>query len=129
MCIRDRTLVAQTTGAQSAGALSLRQDDTSITVEGNRFSVVFDKLQGTISQITRGNAALLVDGGGPKLYLWRAPHRNDDQWASKAWDAYAINSLQTTVKNLTATQLSDSSILVEATLLEQGLQGLSLIHI
>jgi beta-galactosidase len=66
-----------------------------------------------------------VDGGGPKLYLWRAPHRNDDQWASKAWDTYAINSLQTTVKNLKATRLSDSSILVEATLLEQGLQGWS----
>jgi beta-galactosidase len=117
-----RSLVAS---AQSAEALSLRQDDTSITVEGNRFSVVFDKLHGTISQITRGNASLLVGGGGPKLYLWRAPHRNDDQWASKAWDTYAINSLQTTVKELKATRLSDSSILVEATLLEQGHQGWS----
>ena len=120
-----RPIVAGTPSAQSAEGLSLRQDDTSITVEGNRFSVVFDKPHGTISQITRGNAALLVGGGGPKLYLWRAPHRNDDKWASKAWDTYAINSLQTTVKELMATRLSDSSVLVEATLLEQGHQGWS----
>ncbi len=113
------------TSAQAAGGLSLRQDDKSITVEGDRFSVRFDKTQGTISQITRGSMAMLVEGGGPKLYLWRAPHRNDDQWASKAWDTYAINSLQTTVKELKATQLSDSSILIEATLLEQGHQGWS----
>ena len=116
---------AEAADAQSADALSLRQDETSITVEGDRFSVVFDKLQGTISQMSRGGAALLVDGGGPKLYLWRAPHRNDDEWAAKAWDTYAINSLKTTVKELKATRLSDSSILVQATLLEQGQQGWS----
>ena len=116
---------AEAADAQSADALSLRQDETSITVEGDRFSVVFDKLQGTISQMSRGSAALLVDGGGPKLYLWRAPHRNDDEWAAKAWDTYAINSLKTTVKELKATRLSDSSILVQATLLEQGQQGWS----
>ena len=116
---------AEAADAQSADALSLRQDETSITVEGDRFSVVFDKLQGTISQMSRGSAALLVDGGGPKLYLWRAPHRNDDEWAAKAWDAHAINSLKTTVKELKATRLSDSSILVQATLLEQGQQGWS----
>ena len=116
---------AEAADAQSADALSLRQDETSITVEGDRFSVVFDKLQGTISQMSRGGAALLVDGGGPKLYLWRAPHRNDDEWAAKAWDAHAINSLKTTVKELKATRLSDSSILVQATLLEQGQQGWS----
>ena len=103
----------------------MREDEKSITVDGDRFSVAFDKLQGTISQITRGSMGMLVAGGGPKLYLWRAPHRNDDQWASKSWDKYGINSLQTTVRTIKATRLSNSSILVEATLLEQGQQGWS----
>jgi len=111
--------------ANAEGALSLRQDEKSITVEGDRFGVVFDKQRGAISQITRGNMAMLVEGGGPKLYLWRAPHRNDDQWASKAWDKYGINSLDTIVKELKATRLSDSSILVEAALLERGHEGWS----
>jgi beta-galactosidase len=116
---------ARITIARSVGALSLSQDDQSITVAGDRFRVVFDKRQGTISQITRGGMATLVEGGGPRLYLWRAPHRNDDQWASKAWDRYGVNAMQTTVKEIKATQLSDSSVLVEATLLEQGHQGWS----
>jgi beta-galactosidase len=115
--------------AQSTGTLKLTQDDKGITVSGDRFTVVFDKSQGNISQITRDGKGILVQGGGPKLYLWRAPHRNDDVWASRSWDKYGINSLQTTVKDIKATQLSNSSVLVEATLVEQGQQGWSATHI
>jgi beta-galactosidase len=89
---------------------------------------VFDKVLGTISQISRDGKDMLVEGGGPKLYLWRAPHRNDDQWASRAWDKYGVNALQTTVKSIQATQLSDSSVRVEATLQEQGHEGWSATH-
>jgi beta-galactosidase len=116
---------ARTMSARSAGALKLTQDGKTIRVEGDQFSVVFDKGQGTISQITRAGMAMLVEGKGPQLYLWRAPHRNDDVWASKAWDKYGIDALQTTVKNIKATQVSGSSVLVETTLLEQGHQGWS----
>ena len=113
---------------KSGGALTLTQDEKVVTVEGDRFSVVFDKGQGTISQLTRDGKAMLVEGEGPKLYLWRAPHRNDDVWASRAWDKYGINALQTTVKSIKATKLSDSSVLVEASLLEQGQQGWSVTY-
>lgn len=109
----------------ATAALSLVQDDKVISVQGEGFSVVFSKAQGTISQITRNGMTVFVDGGGPKLYLWRAPHRNDDVWASKAWDKYGVNALQTTVEKMKATQLSDSSVLVETTLLEEGHQGWS----
>ena len=119
---------ARTEVAQVGGALKLTQDDRSITVQGEHFGVVFDKVQGMISQISRDGKAMLVEGGGPKLYLWRAPHRNDDQWASRAWDKYGINALQTTVKNIQANQLSDSSVRVETTLQEQGHEGWSATH-
>jgi beta-galactosidase len=119
------TSPAKRMSAQSSGALRLTQDDKAITVQGDQFSVVFDKGQGTISQLTRSGHAMLVEGGGPRLYLWRAPHRNDDVWASKAWDKYGVNTLQTTVKSMKATQLSESSVLVEASLLEQGQEGWS----
>ena len=114
--------------ARSAAPLKLIQDDKTITVQGQRFSVVFDKVQGTISQMSRDGKAMLVEGGGPKLYLWRAPHRNDDQWASKAWDKYGVNALRTTVKSIQVTQLNDSSIRVNATLQEQGHEGWSAMH-
>ncbi|WP_236657536.1 glycoside hydrolase family 2 TIM barrel-domain containing protein [Acidisarcina polymorpha] len=109
--------IAQSTEPAS---LTLAEDMKAITVTGNSFQVAFDKAHGTISQIERGGVSLLVEGGGPKLHLWRAPHRNDDQWAAKAWDKYGINEMQTTVKSMKATQLSDSRVLVETMLLEQG---------
>jgi beta-galactosidase len=120
-----RASTATTAPTSSAGMLKLIQDDKTIKVEGDRFSVVFSRDQGTISQITRDGTAMLVEGQGPRLYLWRAPHRNDDIWASRAWDKYGINALQTTVKSINATQRNDSSVLVQATLLEQGHQGWS----
>lgn len=89
---------------------------------------MFDKVQGTISQMSRDGKAMLVEGGGLKLYLWRAPHRNDDQWASKAWDKYGVNALRMTVKSIQVTQLNDSSIRVDATLQEQGHEGWSAMH-
>jgi beta-galactosidase len=114
--------------AQSKGALKLTEDTQAITVQGDQFSVVFSKAQGTISQVSRDGNALLIEGGGPKLYLWRAPHRNDDVWASKAWDKYGINALQIKVKSIKAAQLNDSLVLVEAALLEDGQQGWSATH-
>ncbi len=122
------TTAPKTMVAQSAGTLKLSQDEKSITVQGDRFSVVFDKVQGTIAQISRDGKATLVEGGGPKLYLWRAPHRNDDQWASRAWTRYGVNELKTTVKSIHANQVSDSSVLVEATLEEAGHEGWSATH-
>ena len=32
---------------------------------------------------------MLVPGGGPKLHLYRAPHRNDDKWAETDWSSTA----------------------------------------
>ena len=114
--------------AQSKGALKLSEDDQAITVQGDRFSVVFGKAEGTISQVTRDGKALLIGGGGPKLYLWRAPHRNDDVWASKAWDKYGINALQIKVQSIKATQPNGNSVLVKTALLEDGQQGWSAMH-
>ncbi len=117
--------IAERALAQSTGTLKVTQDDNAIAVQGDRFSVIFSKAQGAISQVSRDGTALLIEGGGPKLYLWRAPHRNDDVWASKAWDTYGINTLKTTVKSIKSTQLNDASVLVEATLLEEGQKGWS----
>ena len=110
------------------GMLHLAEDEKSIQVGGDRFSISFDKAKGIIGQITYDGKPLLVAGEGPKLYLWRAPHRNDDVWASKAWDAYGINMLQPTVTNISAVQLNPSSVRVDVSLSEQGRQGWSAKH-
>ena len=57
--------------------LTLTQNDTEINVKGNNFSVVLDKVSGTFTQIEQGHTNLLTANGGPRLHLWRAPHRNE----------------------------------------------------
>ncbi|HVJ09031.1 MAG TPA: glycoside hydrolase family 2 TIM barrel-domain containing protein [Acidisarcina sp.] len=103
--------------------LHLIQDAKLITVEGDGFKVVFDRSQGAISQLVRDGVPLLVPNGGPQLYLWRAPHRNDDQWAAKDWQAYGLNVLRPQVIAITASQVSASLVRVEATVKQVGREG------
>ena len=72
--------------------LKLKQDDRQITISGDGFSVVFDKTEGTISRLVRDGVNLLLPGGGPKLHLWRAPHRNDDMWAYDNWTDFGLTT-------------------------------------
>lgn len=58
--------------------LKLNNAQNVITVAGKGFSVAFDKASGTISQLMRDEKNFLVADGGPRLHLWRAAHRNDD---------------------------------------------------
>ena len=74
--------------------LKLEQDDQQITVSGDGFAVAFDKAEGTISQLERDGVNLLAAGGGPKLHLWRAPHRNDDMWAYDDWTKCGLTDLK-----------------------------------
>jgi beta-galactosidase len=108
--------------------LSFSQDAKLITVKGNGFSVVFDKEQGNISQITRDGIPLLVPGSGPKLHLWRAPHRNDDEWAADGWRKYGINALHPEVKSVKVEEVSPSTVRIEAIINAQGLQQWNALH-
>lgn len=36
---------------------------------------------------------ILLPDGGPRLHLWRAPHRNDDMYADRAWTNAGIKEL------------------------------------
>ncbi len=121
-------VAAKGLSAPVPGRVTLSQDASEITISGNQFSVVFNKTAGVISQINAFGTPMLIEGAGPKLYLWRAPHRNDDVWSSKSWDKFGIKNLQTTVKGIHATQRGDASVVVEAELVEQGLNGWTAVH-
>ena len=83
--------VAAETGAKP---VTLAQDDKTVTVAGDGFTVVFDQGQGTISALKRDGVNVLAAGGGPRLHLWRAPHRNDDMWAYDDWVKYGLDRPQ-----------------------------------
>ncbi|MEJ0090998.1 MAG: glycoside hydrolase family 2 TIM barrel-domain containing protein [Limisphaerales bacterium] len=110
-------------------AVHLQGDDASaIVVAGKIFSVTFDKTTGTISQLIRDGKNLLIVGGGPRLNLWRAPHQIDDMWAYKDWHHFGLDDLQWSVSHISATQVSDSVVRVEATVKGTGKNRFSVIH-
>lgn len=106
---------------------TLRQG-SKITVEGRGFSVVFDKATGTITEINRESTNLLVANGGPSLYLWRAPHRNDDVWAAKSWDKFGIGHLTPGSVELNAEQVNASEVRVHSKIVLVGSAQWSAVH-
>jgi beta-galactosidase len=106
----------------------LAQDDAAITVSGDGFTVVFDRATGTISALERDGVNVLAAGGGPRLHLWRAPHRNDDMWAHKEWLKYGIDNLKFNVVNVAATQAGPNAVRVAAEIKAEGKNGFIATH-
>jgi len=107
---------------------SLTQSEKAVTVTGDGFTVVFDKAAGTISALSRGGANVLAAGGGPRLHLWRAPHRNDDMWAYGEWSKHGLDNLTFDVLHLTASQAGPDSVRVVAEIKAAGKNGFSATH-
>jgi beta-galactosidase len=100
--------------------LKLEDEGGKMSIIGQGFTVVFDKADGTISQLIRDNRNLLVAGGGPQLHLWRAPHRNDDVWAYNDWRRYGLDNLKRSVVSLKASAFGASAIKVESVIKADG---------
>ncbi len=73
--------------------LEVQKDDKQVIVTGKNFRVVFDRADGTIAELSYDGKPVLMPGGGPKLNVWRAPHRNDDMWAAGDWSGRGLDAL------------------------------------
>ena len=71
----------------------MQQNDKQVVISGKNFRVAFDRADGTIAELSYGGKPVLMPGGGPKLHVWRAPHRNDDNWAAGDWSNRGLNAL------------------------------------
>jgi beta-galactosidase len=112
----------------SISPVSLVQTDKEITVKGTWFSVVFDKVAGTFTSLEKNGVNILLKDGGPRLHLWRAPHRNDDMWADKSWVSAGLKELKWSTQSVNAEQLSPSSVSVTVALLAEGKNNFSVNH-
>jgi beta-galactosidase len=112
----------------AAKAVALTEDDNAITAAGDDFRVVFSKKTGIISALERNGQNVLTADGGPRLHLWRAPHRNDDMWAYESWKAKGLTSLTFDVVSLNAKRTDDGAVRVNAVLKGTGQQGFSVVH-
>jgi len=104
------------------------QNNQTITVTGKGFTVGFDKKTGFMSQLSENGIELLATGGAPKLHLWRASHRNDDDWAYRFWDRYGITSLQFTPVEMNVETIDKTTVKVVSITKADGKDGFGVYH-
>lgn len=114
--------------AKPAGPVTMTQDEKAITLSGNGFSLVFDKESGTFSGMGKNGVNILLPDGGPRLHLWRAPHRNDDMYADRAWTNAGIKELTWTVKEISSARTSPSDVTISVKLAGEGKNGFTVDH-
>ena len=74
--------------------LFLTDSKESVKIKGTDFNIEFDKVSGTFSKLEKGGENVLQENGGPKLHLWRAPHRKDDMWAYVDWEKNGLKAIK-----------------------------------
>jgi beta-galactosidase len=114
--------------AVKTNPLKLSENGSQLIVAGQGFSVVFDKTEGAITQLVQNKVSLLVPGGGPKLHLWRAPHRNDDMWAYKSWQDCGLENLNRGTVSVNVSQPQRSIVRIEAVVKAQGKRNFNVTH-
>jgi len=108
--------------------VKLTQDALTAIVTGNGFSVGFDKKTGFMNTLIQNGINILATDGSPKLHLWRASHRNDDDWAYEDWEKYGVTTLQYTPVDFKAEKVDKNSIKVVSTTKAEGKEGFGVYH-
>ncbi|MEI7633900.1 MAG: glycoside hydrolase family 2 TIM barrel-domain containing protein [bacterium] len=109
-------------------SLKLEQDDKQVQVTGGQFAVTFDKTEGVMTRLIRDGMNLLAAGGSPRLHLWRAQHRNDDNWAAGEWSKFGLRSLRWKVSSFEAGRTGASTVQIRVVMRGEGESGFSVIH-
>ena len=102
--------------------------DSDVIINGSGFSVLFDKASGTFTKLERNGVNILKPSGGPRLHLWRAPHRNDDMWADKGWNEAGLKELKWTTRNVAVEQIPSSEIRISVSLAGEGKNNFTVSH-
>jgi beta-galactosidase len=108
--------------------LTMIQSDKQITLKGEGFAAVLDLTTGTFLRLESNGLNILKPGGGPKLHLWRAPHRNDDMYADRGWTNTGLKELKWTAQGISAEQPSASKVKISVKLLGEGKNGFTVNH-
>ena len=108
--------------------VKLVQNAQTVAVLGKGFSVGFDRKTGFMNQLIQNGTAILAAEGGPKLHLWRAPHRSDDDWAYNIWEKYGVTSLQYILVDMKMEVIDKSTVKVVSTTKADGKEGFGVYH-
>jgi beta-galactosidase len=108
--------------------VKLVQNEQIATVSGSNFSVSFDKKTGFLGQIIQNGTNLLVADGAPRLHLWRAAHRTDDDWAYRQWEKFGVTTLQYTPVDNKVETVDNSTVKITSTTKAEGKEGFGVYH-
>lgn len=114
--------------AKISQPVKITQDAQSAKITGSNFSLVFDKQNGLLSQITKNGTNLLANDGSPRLHVWRAAHRNDDMWAFRQWEQFGVNNLKYSLVSFKAEPVNNMSVKVTAVIRADGKNGFGALH-
>jgi beta-galactosidase len=120
--------VALPEGDHGKGNLTLNDHEGIIDIKGKTFSLSFSRKDGTFLKMEKGGKNLLNVNGGPRLHLWRAPHQQDDSWASDNWDKKGLKKLIWLASAVNVKQLAPGIIELSADLKGNGRQNFSVNH-
>lgn len=108
--------------------VKLVQDKLNCTIKGKGFDVAFDLKSGLMHSMKKNGVEMLSQDGGPQLHLWRASHRNDDNWAFNFWDRYGVNALKFQLVDFKSQQVDKQTVRVISTVQAEGKNGFGVHH-
>lgn len=90
--------------------VKLENSASQVVASGRGFRLTLDKASGVITDWQALGSSLLQPGGGPRLYAYRAPHLNDDHWASGGWKSRGLDQLRFEVARVEASQTPQGAV-------------------
>ncbi|MBS7564799.1 DUF4981 domain-containing protein [Mucilaginibacter sp. Bleaf8] len=110
------------------GTLTLKENNDVIDITGKTFALSFSRKDGTFTKMVKNGKNVLLPGGGPRLHLWRAPHQQDDGWASEEWDRKGLKKLNWSASGVIVKQVKPGIIEISADLKGTGRQNFVVNH-
>ncbi len=89
--------------------LALEEEPGRVILSGADFRAVFSRKTGTIDSLVYAGVAVLEEGGGPVLNVFRAPTDNDKPFA-RAWRSAGLDRLKGEVRTFETTRLGKSAV-------------------
>lgn len=108
--------------------VTLSENAATITVTGKDFVIGFDKNTGFMSRLAKNGQNLLAQDGAPKLHLWRAAHRNDDDWVYSIGERFGVNNLKYEVVSIKSEKLGKTSVRITSRTKATGKEGFAVFH-
>jgi len=112
---------------ESLPALTLADEDGSISVTGKDFKAVFSRSTGTLASLVYDGTDILADSDGPRLNLFRALMDNDN-WIRRDVERTGIRSISYTTKDIAAELVTPGIVRVRCTVDCAGRSGSGMTH-